>query len=116
MLGVALFGLAIYAMETQLKSVHFKDVRAAFHALSWTALLAALGLTAINYVTLGGYDALALRYIQHPMPYRRVAFASFVGYAFSNSVGFAAVTGGSVRWRLYSTWGLTPGELSLIHI
>jgi lysylphosphatidylglycerol synthetase-like protein (DUF2156 family) len=48
------------------------------------------------------------------LAYRRIAFASFIGYAFSNSVGHSLVTGGSLRYRLYSGWGLSALEVASV--
>ena len=64
-------------------------------------------LSAASYLLLTGYDTLGLRYARHALPYRRTALASFVGYAFCNTVGYSLVSGGSVRLRLYSGWGLS---------
>ena len=36
------------------------------------------------------------------LPYRRVLFTSFLSYAISNNVGHAWLSGGSMRYRLYS--------------
>jgi uncharacterized membrane protein YbhN (UPF0104 family) len=67
-------------------------------------------LTVLNYVILMGYDMLAVKSVAHPLPFRRVALASFTGFATSYSFG-ALLGGGSVRFRLYSAWGLSPGEI-----
>jgi uncharacterized membrane protein YbhN (UPF0104 family) len=43
--------------------------------------------------------------------YGRVAFASFCAYSLSHNLGFAAVSGAAVRYRLYAHWGLTPLQI-----
>jgi phosphatidylglycerol lysyltransferase len=55
------------------------------------------------------YDHLAIRYIKSPMSIAKVTLASFISYAFSNTVGLSLLTSGSIRYRLYSSWGL-PAE------
>ena len=45
------------------------------------------------------------------MSYGRVAFASFCAYALAHNLGFAAVSGAAVRYRLYAHWGLTPLQI-----
>jgi hypothetical protein len=60
--------------------------------LNWPGILAAFVLTVLNYLVLTGSDALALRYIRHPLAYHRIAVASFIGYVFSNN---ATLIGGS---------------------
>ena len=56
-----------------------------------------------------GYDALALRYVEHPLPYRRYGLASFVATAFGNNLGASAVVGAALRARVYSSWQV-PGS------
>lgn len=74
----------------------------------------ALLLCVANYLVLTLYDVLAFRYIQKPIPYRRVGLSSFVSYTFSHNLGFALLSGGAVRYRFYSLWGFTPGEIALV--
>ncbi len=64
--------------------------------------------TVASYGAMTGYDALALRYVEQPLPYRRYAAASFVATAFGNSLGASAVVGAALRARVYSAWGV-PG-------
>ena len=39
---------------------------------------------------------------------------SFIAYAVANNVGFAMLSGASVRYRFYTRWGVTADELSRI--
>ncbi len=57
-----------------------------------------------------GYDFLAVRSIRHPLALGRIALASFTGFA--TSYNFGALLGGtSVRYRLYSVWGLSAVDI-----
>ena len=40
------------------------------------------------------------------------AFASFCAYSLAHNLGFAAVSGAAVRYRLYAHWGLTPFQIA----
>ena len=44
----------------------------------------------------------------------RSRVASFLAYAIANNVGFAMLSGASVRYRFYTRWGVTAEELSRI--
>jgi len=61
---------------------------------------------------LAAYDALALEYVGHRLAPRRTLFASFVAYALSMNVGFSAITGASIRYRFWSSWGLSAPEIA----
>ena len=113
-LVVLLAALGFVALYHLLHDVHVRDIRAAFHALGPTALIPALLLTAISYVTLTFYDVLALRSIGRPLPYGTAALASFTSYTLSHNLGLAIVTGGSARLRIYGAAGLGPGDVARI--
>ena len=57
------------------------------------------------------YDRLGTIYAGHKVSYGKVAFASFCAYALAHNLGFAAVSGAAVRYRLYAHWGLTPLQI-----
>jgi phosphatidylglycerol lysyltransferase len=113
-LGLVLFSLALWVLHNELKTYHLQDIlqqakSLPLHRISWAFLL-----TIFSYLIMTGYDSLALQYINHPLPYIRTAFASFVGYAFSNNIGLSMLAGGSVRYRLYSSWGLSVYEITKV--
>src|SRR5205823_13836895 len=56
--------------------------------------------------------AIALAYVDHPLPVRRIAFGSFIAYALSHSLGFPLLSGGPVRYRFWSAWGLSTSEIA----
>ncbi len=61
-----------------------------------------------GYVTLIFYDVFALRTIGHrAVPFRVAAVASFTSYTIGHALGAATLTGGFVRLRVYSVWGLS---------
>jgi uncharacterized membrane protein YbhN (UPF0104 family) len=71
----------------------------------WRIVVASL-LTALNFVILVGYDWFAVRYVgENNLPLRKIALASFITYAFSLNFG-ASLFGTSIRYRLYSAWGV----------
>ena len=73
-----------------------------------SALLAAAMLTALNHAVLTTYDFIAFAYIGKRLPRWRVAGASFLAYAVANNVGFAMLSGASVRYRFYTRWVSLP--------
>jgi phosphatidylglycerol lysyltransferase len=113
-LTVLLFAGALWLLHEQLAGFHYRDVMRVLRSLPTARLLLAVLATALGYGAMTGYDALAFRYLRNPLPYRKIALASFSGYAFSNSLGFALLTGTPVRARLYSGWGLTALQVTRV--
>ena len=108
---VAVAALAFAALHGLLHEVHWRDVRHAFRAISLWQIAGALALTIGSYVMLTLYDVLALRIIGRPLPYRTAALASFTSYTLSHNLGFALLTGGSARYRVYSAAGLDTADI-----
>ena len=111
-IAVLLFAAALVVLQRELAAFRFGDVLLAFHAIPGSRVGAALAFTALSYAVLPGYDALALAYVRRQLPLRRVAFASFLSYAISHTLGFPVLTGGAVRVRFWSAWGLSTGEIA----
>jgi phosphatidylglycerol lysyltransferase len=113
-LGVGLFALAAIVLYRQLQAYRLHDILAWVHGMPASQIWTAVLLTICSYLVMTGYDLLALRYIRHPLALGKTALASFLGYAFSNNVGFSMIAGASVRYRLYSAWGLSAVEVTQV--
>lgn len=110
--AVALVGvLAFVALHALVREVHARDVEAAFHTLGAGEIAAALALTGLSYFLLTLYDVLSLRVIGKPLPYRTAAFAALTSYPLSHNLGFALLTGGSMRYRVYTAAGIAPADI-----
>lgn len=111
--GAALFGAGLWVLRREL-SEHASAIPAAFAEVPLGRIVAALALTAANYAVLVGFDRLAFRYVGRRIAGWRIALASFIGYAIANNLGFALLSGTSVRYRFYSRWGIGAADLSRI--
>jgi phosphatidylglycerol lysyltransferase len=114
LLGLLLFGAALWVLYHELRAYHFHDILRHLEDLTAGRLFSALSLTVLSYLIMTAYDVLALRYVHHPLSYGKIGFASFIACAFSNNMGFGMIAGGSVRYRLYSAWGLSTLEITKV--
>jgi uncharacterized membrane protein YbhN (UPF0104 family) len=112
LLGVALLIGAIYVVQKEFRHLRLRDIEVALHDIPARALAIAFLWTVLSYAVLTIYDRLGTIYAGHKVSYGRVAFASFCAYALSHNLGFAAVSGAAVRYRLYAHWGLTPFQIA----
>ena len=113
-LGIA--GLSLFILARTLANISFTDLRAAVAATSAEQIAAAGLLTACSFLALTGYDALALRQLRTYVPYRTTALASFTSYAISFTLGFPLITGGTVRYWIYSQAGLRAAKVASLTI
>ncbi|NUH63988.1 UPF0104 family protein [Sulfitobacter sp. S0837] len=111
-IGVAVFALALYLLYRALSRYDWPELVAAVTAVSGAHMLAALGFAALSYLTLTGFDWLALRYVNRPLAYRKVALASFTSLSIGHSLGLAALSSGAIRYRYYSRWGLARADIA----
>jgi glycosyltransferase 2 family protein len=111
-LGVLLLIGAIYVVQKEFRHLRLRDIEAALHDYPVRALAIGFLWTVLSYAVLTIYDRLGTIYAGHKVSYGRVAFASFCAYALSHNLGFAAVSGAAVRYRLYAHWGLTPLQIA----
>ena len=104
--------LAALAERLALHALDLHALSVAFRTLPRESLLLAAVATLATYAVLPAYDALSLRYVGKPLGVRRTTFASVIAYAFSQSLGLGALTGASIRYRFWSTWGLSRAEVA----
>ncbi len=114
LLGLGLFVLGVVALFRMLRPVRAEDIFAQVHATPWATLAGAGAATFLAYVALIGYDWSALRYLGRKIPLRIVAVGGFLGYSFGNTVGVAILSGGAVRYRIYSAFGLNAFEVATV--
>jgi phosphatidylglycerol lysyltransferase len=113
---VILMVAVTYAIQGFLAKVNYADVIAAIGATPNTRIAGSLGAVALAFLALTGYDWSAMRYIGVKLPYSTIFYGSFCGYAIGNTAGFTLVTGGSVRYRIYSAAGLTASQIAIVTV
>jgi len=110
-IGVILLVGAFYVVQKEFRQLKLRDIAEALRAIPRGALIFSFVWTIISYFILTFYDRLGTIYAGHKVSYGKVAFTSFCAYALAHNLGFAAVSGAAVRYRLYAHWGLTPLQI-----
>jgi len=113
--SVLIIILAVTTLVRMLKGV---DTGIVFSALAekppGEIALAALCVICA-FFTLTFYDLFALRTIgKRHVPYRIAALSSFTSYTIGHNIGATVFTGGAIRFRIYSDWGLTAIDVAKI--
>jgi phosphatidylglycerol lysyltransferase len=112
--SLVLFFIVLWVLRHELQEYNYHDIIRHVEEIPVWRILLAFVLTTLNYLILTGQDALAFRYLHYPLSYGKIALASFLAYAFSHNVGFALLSSASMRYRLYSTWGLSTTEIATV--
>ncbi|WP_040484985.1 lysylphosphatidylglycerol synthase domain-containing protein [Lutibaculum baratangense] len=111
---VAILVAAGFILHHEVEAIDVATVRATMMEVPWPLLLAAAGHVAVAYLMLVTYDYLSIRLLTKSIPFRQVAPTAFVAFSFSNNLGFAVVTGGSLRYRGYRPLGFTAGDVAVV--
>src|SRR5215217_3063565 len=114
--SLAIFAASIYVLWHMAAEMNAAEVKAAFTAATARQLGTAAGLTAVSYLLLTCYDALALRQLGLHVPYRTTALASFTSYAVSFTLGFPLLTAATVRYWVYAARGVRPGRVASLTV
>src|SRR5580658_1752855 len=113
-LTLLVFACVAIALHRQLSEFRFSMVLNHLKSIPRNTVFASMFWTAVSYWLLGFYDVLALRYQGKKVPYARVLFTSFIAYSFGHNFGIASLTGGAVRYRLYSGAGLSAADVATV--
>jgi phosphatidylglycerol lysyltransferase len=68
--------------------------------------------TMLSYLALVGRDVAALRMIGLKLPRPLLWVGAVAGSALGNAVGFGALTGGAVRYRVYGAAGVSAVQVA----
>jgi len=113
-IGLAAVGISVWLLYKELRSISLDDVLHSLHAIPahrW--ILAALSSLAA-YAALAGYDRIALLHLRRKISWLFIALCSFTTYALSHNIGASVLSGAVVRYRAYSTQGMSGPEIALL--
>jgi glycosyltransferase 2 family protein len=118
-LGIAASLLIIaFAITTLVRTLKGVDTGVILIALTEIPLhhIALAALCVIGaFCTLTFYDFFALRTIgKKQVPYRIAALSSFTSYSIGHNIGATVFTGGAIRFRIYSDYGLNAIDVAKI--
>src|SRR6478609_6725952 len=114
-ISITVIGIACYVLYHMLRGIDSNEVVEAIKSTEPRQIALAALFVAAGYFTLTFYDWFAVRAIGHRhIPYRVNALAAFTSYSIGHNVGASVFTGGAVRYRIYSAWGLDAIEVAKI--
>src|SRR3954453_18906693 len=113
--SVTVIGVACYVLYHMLRGIDVDQVVEAIKQTEPSQIALAALFVAAGYFTLTFYDLFAIRAIGHnDVPYRVNALSAFTSYSIGHNVGASVFTGGAVRYRIYSAWGLNAIDVAKI--
>jgi len=114
-ISIAVIGTACYVLYHMLRGIDVAEVIEAIKETEPRQIALAAMFVGAGYFTLTFYDWFAVRAIgRADVPYRINALAGFTSYSIGHNVGASVFTGGAVRYRIYSAWGLNAIDVAKV--
>jgi phosphatidylglycerol lysyltransferase len=114
-LGVAvstvLAGLAVWVLWRTFQRISFADVVANIRALPASTLALAALCSAAAFTTLAFYEVVVVRYVKHCIGRARPMVTAFIAFPLGHAVGQAMLSGGALRYRMYTPAGFSATEV-----
>ncbi len=113
--SVIIVAIAITILIRTLKGIDFSVILVALSEKSPGRIALAALCVFGAFCTLTFYDFFALRTlgVTH-VPYRIAALSSFTSYSIGHNIGATVFTGGAIRFRIYSDYGLNAIDVAKI--
>lgn len=109
--GLFFFALAVFMIYKQLAKYSLNDITSAINAVPNISIIYACIASFLGYLALSSYDYLALKYIKRKLAIWKWIFVGFIGFAISNNAGHAIVSGGAIRYRMYTRWRVNSTDI-----
>lgn len=109
--SVLLAGLAVWVLVRTFQRIAFADVIAQMRAVPGTTLLVAALCAAGAFTTLACYEVAVVRYVKHCIGRARPMVTAFIAFPLGHAVGQAMLSGGAIRYRMYTPAGFSATEV-----
>jgi uncharacterized membrane protein YbhN (UPF0104 family) len=113
-IGILAVLFACYMLYKDLAGTSPRDISRAFTHIPPERWVLAICGTLVAYAALAWYDRIALLHLGKPLNWWFISLTSFTTYALSHNIGASVFSGAAIRYRAYSTKGLTAGEIALL--
>ncbi|ODN70183.1 hypothetical protein A6302_02517 [Methylobrevis pamukkalensis] len=112
--GLCAVVLSGWLLYKELQGISFDDVVHSLAAIPLHQWLMAVAGAIVAYAALAWYDRIALMHLGRRIPWLFISIASFTTYALSHNIGASVLSGAVVRYRAYSSRGLSASEIGIL--
>jgi uncharacterized membrane protein YbhN (UPF0104 family) len=114
--GIAALVVSIWLLSRDLRDLSLEEVASKLTSLPATAWIGGAVSTLAAYLLLGFYDRLALSHLRRKIDAGFTHLCAAATYAFAHMVGASVFSGAVIRYRAYSSRGLSGAEVALLVI
>lgn len=114
LIGITAVIISAWLLYKELRSISFDDIIVSLNAITLKQWLLSAGCALLSYVSLAGYDRIALKHLHKKISWLFISLCSFTAYALSHNIGASVISGAVVRYRAYSSKGLSGAEVAVL--
>jgi phosphatidylglycerol lysyltransferase len=114
LVSLAIIIVAGLVLLRAFRDISLTDVATRFAAIPAASLWLAAGFTALLLLSLAIYEVAMLRYIRSGLPDAQPFLTALAAYPIGHAVGFGALSGGAVRFRIYAAAGLSSFDIGKV--
>lgn len=112
--GIGAVAVSVFILYREFRRISFAEVADSLAAITFGNWALAIVATLGAYAALAWYDRIAIQHLGKKVSWLFIALCSFTTYALSHNIGASVISGAVVRYRAYSTRGLSPHEIGLL--
>jgi hypothetical protein len=109
--GLVTICFSIWLLLGEVRGLSIDEIGESLDRISATQWMLAFMSTLVAYAALAGYDRIALQNLGRSVGWLFITVTSFTAYALSHNVGASVFSGAVVRYRAYTSKGLTGSEV-----
>jgi len=109
--SVTIASLAGYVLYRTFQRISLADVLREMREVPAAHLLLAACCTALAFTSLALYEIVSVRYVKHSLGRARPFVTALVAFPLGHAVGQALLSGGALRYRMYTPAGFSATEV-----
>lgn len=113
-IGLGAVTISVWLLYKELRSISLEDVIDSLAAITLKQWLLSASCALLSYMSLAGYDRIALKHLHKKISWLFISLCSFTAYALSHNIGASVISGAVVRYRAYSSKGLSGAEVAVL--
>ena len=113
-IGIMAAFVAGYLLYKELSGISPRDISRSFARIPPGHWAVAICGTFLAYAALAWYDRIALLHLGKKLDWLFISITSFTTYALAHNIGASVFSGAAVRYRAYSTKGLSAAEVGVL--
>lgn len=114
LIGIMAVIVSAWLLYKELRSISLEDVIDSLTAITLKQWLLSAACALLSYMSLAGYDRIALKHLNKKISWIFISLCSFTAYALSHNIGASVISGAVVRYRAYSSKGLSGAEVAVL--